>query len=265
MARQALVAVVGGLVLGLSLGLGPVAAAELGTLTIADGPVTLLRGGERYAAPAGLRVRADDVLVTDASALVARVELDDGKIADLGPATQVMLAPRAFGPQADRDGTVYLGRGWLKLSAPWQFTTPAALASARVDVQQLRGTLVAQADADETRVYVETGRASVLPLGARLREMHTLTRGAWFRQAAGSGAASQENPGPWLERMPRPFFETLPRLAPRFAGRPAELAAPLGRAPLLAWQQAEPALAPPSPAKPARVALRRPEARGPAS
>lgn len=241
------------------------APAEVGTLTIADGTVTLLRGGERFAAPAGLRVRPDDVLVTDSAALLARVEFDDGKTADLGPATQVMLAPRAFGPAADRDGTVYLGRGWLKLASPWQVTSPAALATARIDVQQLRGTVVAQADGAATWVYVETGRATALPLGSRLRESFTLSRGEWVRQAAGNNATGRETPSEWIDGMPRTFFETLPRLAQRFAGRPAELQPALGPAPVPAWQQAEPALRPSQTAKPARVLTKRAEVKGAAS
>ena len=253
-------------VLGVMMAVRAVAApAEVGTLTIADGTVTLLRGGERFAAPAGLRVRPDDMLVTDAAALLARVEFDDGKTADLGPATQVMLAPRGFGPAADRDGTVYLGRGWLKLAAPWQLTGPGALASPRIDVQQLRGTVVALSDGTATQVYLETGRATALPLGTRLRESFPLARGEWLRQAAGSSAAGRDLPADWAGAMPRTFVETLPRLAARFAGRPTELEPALGPAPVPAWLQAEPALRPALAAKPARVLTRRAEGKGASS
>lgn len=217
-------------------------AQTLGVVTIADGAATVQRGPERFAAAEGLRVQADDIVTTAAGARVLRVELDDGKTLDLGPGTQAMLLPQAFDEDDPRHATVYLGRGWAKLAAPWQLTTPGAIASARLDLR-VRGTVVARVDAGQTWAYVEAGLGAASPRDGRRPAPHSLTEGeAWTQRADGGGRDGAA--APRLAALPREFTDTLPRRAARFA----QAAVPPGAAQALArddvpdWLRAERAL-----------------------
>lgn len=210
-------------VLGLLAALPAAALAQapsIGVVTIVDGTLLLQRGGERLAAAEGLRVQADDLLTSSDRTRVARVELDDGKTLDLGPATQVLLKPRALADEDEGGATAMLVHGWLKLSAPWNLTTPAALASPRLDAQRVRGVVIAQADRAESWLYVESGIAAAQPRDGRRVAPYALAEGGSFTQRAEGGLQSTANPVDRLARMPRAFFDTLPRRAARFGAAP---------------------------------------------
>lgn len=190
-------------------------AQTLGVVTIVDGPATVQRGAERFAAAEGLRVQADDIVATGAAARVLRIELDDGKAVDLGPATQAMLQPQAFDADDPRRATLYLGRGWAKLSAPWQLTTPGGIATARLDLQ-VRGTLIARVDGGSTWGYLEAGLGSAQPRDGRRFAPHGLKEGEVYTQRP-DGGGRDTAPARLLAQLPREFTDTLPRRAARFA------------------------------------------------
>lgn len=204
----------------------PAQVPSIGVVTIVDGTLVLQRGGERFAAAEGQRVQADDLLATSDPTRVARIELDDGKTLDLGPATQLLLQPRALAADDEGGATAMLVRGWLKLSAPWNLTSPAALASPRLDAQRVRGVVIATADKTESWLYVESGVAAAQPRDGRRAAPYALAEGGSFTQRADGGLQSTANPVERLARMPRAFFDTLPRRAARF-GVPPPAATPL--------------------------------------
>jgi hypothetical protein len=197
-----------------------VQAQPVGIVTIVDGGLTVQRGGERFAATEGQRLQADDLVATGDGTRVARIELDDGKTLDLGPATQLLLKPRALAADEERAATALLVRGWLKLSAPWNLTTPAALVSPRLEAQRVRGVVIAQAEPAETWLFVESGIASAQPRDGRRAAPYALAEGGSFTQRADGGLQSQAAPADRLARMPRAFFDTLPRRAARFGAAP---------------------------------------------
>lgn len=198
----------------------PAIAQAVGVVTIVDGSLALQRGGERFAAAEGQRVQADDLFTTSDGTRVARIELDDGKTLDLGPATQLLLRPRALADDDERATTALLVRGWLKLSAPWNLTTPAALVSPRLDAQRVRGVVIALADKSESWLYVETGIAAAQPRDGRRAAPYALAEGGSFTQRADGGLQSSTHRVERLARMPRAFFDTLPRRAARFGVTP---------------------------------------------
>lgn len=214
-------------------------AQTLGVVTIVDGLATVQRGSERFAATEGLRVQADDIVVTGAAARVLRIELDDGKALDLGPATQALLQPQAFEVGDERRATVYLGRGWAKLSAPWQLTTPGAVATARLDLQ-VRGTLVARVDGGSAWGYVEAGLGSAQPRDGRRFAPQGLKEGEAYTQRA-DGGGREAAPPKLLAQLPREFTDTLPRRAARFANAavPPRAATALPRDELPDWLRAD--------------------------
>lgn len=214
-------------------------AQTLGVVTIVDGPATVQRGAERFAAAEGLRVQADDIVATGAAARVLRIELDDGKALDLGAATQALLQPQAFDADDPRRATLYLGRGWAKLSAPWQLTTPGAIATARLDLQ-VRGTLIVRVDGGSTWGYLEAGLGSAQPRDGRRFAPHGLKEGEAYTQRADGGSRDPAPPS-LLSLLPREFTDTLPRRAARFtnAAVPPRAAVALPRDELPDWLRAE--------------------------
>ncbi len=197
-----------------------VQAQSIGVVTIVDGGLMVQRGAERFAAVEGQRVQGDDLVTTTDATRVARIELDDGKALDLGPATQLLLQPRALAAEADRAAAALLVRGWLKLSAPWNLTTPAAFVSPRLEAQRVRGVVIAQVDAAESWLFVETGIASAQPRDGRRAAPYALAEGGSFTQRAEGGLQGTAAPTDRLARMPRAFFDTLPRRAARFGAVP---------------------------------------------
>ena len=145
------------LLCGLSFGRAHGADTAAGMATIVEGPATLVRGKERLRIAEGVRVLPEDIVETETAAFV-RVELSDGTILDLGPATRVLLLTKATarGPRQPR--LLYLLSGWVKLSMPGKPALPYVGFSSRlVDGVELAGTLLVRADDDLAMLFTESG------------------------------------------------------------------------------------------------------------
>jgi FecR protein len=150
-------------------------------VTIIEGDAVVLRDTARFAAAEGLRLRADDIITTGPAARLVRIELDDGKTLDLGPATQLMLLPRPLAREAGGATTAYLLQGWLKLTVPAKAATPAALATPRLDVVRIGGTLIATVAAEQDTSAAAAARRRLLPAGGQRpgqRQPHAAGRAA---------------------------------------------------------------------------------------
>ncbi len=228
------------------LPLAAAAASGIGVITIADGDVTLLRDTERFAASEGMRLRADDILATAEGARLVRVELDDGKLLDLGPATQLMLQPRALAREGERSATAYLAAGWLKMSALANATGPGALAGPRLDALRVGGTVIAHAAPELTWLFVESGVADAVihADGHRAAPQSLRDADSLLQRGAGAPEAGRLPPQEMLAKMPRPFVDTLPRRAARFADKPVEPSkgSPATYADAAPWLNGEPVL-----------------------
>ncbi len=226
--------------------LAAAAPPAIGLLTIADGDVTVLRDTERYAAAEGLRVRADDIVVTGEKTRLVRIELADGKVLDLGPGTQLMLQPRALARDAERAATVYLAAGWVKLAAPWNQTTPAMLAGPRLDAVRVGGTVIARAAPDLAWLFVETGVAEAVlhADGRRAAPLAMHDADSLLQRGAAAPESGRLPPAEMLAQMPRPFTDTLPRRSARFAEQAFDAAkgSPAGYAEVSPWLNGEPAI-----------------------
>lgn len=244
--------------LGLAALPGPAAGeAPRALLTIADGPVELLRGAARHAAPEGLALAGDDIVRTGTATRVARIEFADGRVLDLGPDTQALLLTDAAASAHGLPGVAaVIAQGWAKLSAPPAAQAGAAL-PARLAAPDLlvsapaAGSLLLQVGAEGRALVFAESRAATLsrrarpgggtpPTDARLREGE-----AWLRHAGDSdGSVSTGASLPALREAPRTLADSLPRRAMRFAGSPLEAGAgePLDASDLAPWLRAEPAL-----------------------
>lgn len=220
-------------------------AAPIGVLTIVEGEATVVRDTERFAAVEGLRLRSDDIVSTGDGTRLTRLELDDGKAVDLGPATQVLLQPRALG--GDRAVTLYIAQGWVKLSNPAKTNASAALASARLDVLRITGNTIVRVGKDELWLFAETGSAEALKRrdGKPAGPSQSLRDGDSFVQrGAGVGGVNRLPPADLLAQMPRPFVDTLPRRAARFSDSGVEPTRPadVSYGDVAAWLNGEPVL-----------------------
>lgn len=219
------------------------AAGSLGVFTIVDGELVVLRETRQFAAAEGLRVQAQDILRSGAGARLARLELDDGTLVDLGPDTELLLQPNGLGPA--RSAAVYLLRGWLKVTTPPGGT---ALATPKVDLRKVAGSAVLRVTPLASLVFVESGRAELVERAdGRALAGHALRDGdAFALRAAGAGTTLRRPPADLIDGLPRGFVDPLPRRAAAWKERVTEPGAgtPLDYADASPWIHAEAALRP---------------------
>ena len=225
------------------------APAPVGLFTIVEGDVVVLREAREFAAIEGLPLFAEDIVRSRDSARLARIELEGGTLLDVGPGTEVLLQPRAsLAAPADRGAALYLLRGWLKVSAAAaKGATGIEVASPRIGVAMLAGSVVMHAQAQAVLAFVESGRADAIERNdGKPGAMQGLSEGdAFVVRAAGPSALARRPPADLIEGLPRAFADTLPRRAAQWRGRAAvEPAAPIAPsyAELAPWLHAEPAV-----------------------
>lgn len=225
------------------LSLGTAGHAAL--LTILDGEAVLISGDRAFAAAEGLQVADQTLVRTSATTRLLRLEWPDGSMLDLGPDTQAMLAPTAFGLRDKRPPTLYLLKGWAKQSSATQGATTPGQVAPRFDAQPFQGTVVSYVGVDETWLFVETGSLNLAErdgAGARI----PLKGGeAYTRPSDATKGNVSLRPSPaQAQRVPRAFRDTLPHRAAAFKDRKVEPKAlpPPSVAELLDWLKAEPAL-----------------------
>lgn len=204
----------------------PAAAdAGIGLFTIVDGELSVLRGTRDFAAAEGLRLHSDDIVRSREGARLARIELEGGTVLDLGPSTELLLQPHAFSAPADRGVSLYLLRGWLKVTASNEKgSTGVALASPQLGVARVTGSLVVHVMPQASLVFVENGKGDVFeraegrPTGAR-----TLTAGDSFAaRSARAGELVRRPPADLIQGLPKGFVDSLPRRAALLQGRNVE-------------------------------------------
>jgi hypothetical protein len=235
----------------IALAMLPAHGAEttLGVITIKDGELVVLRETREFAATEGLRLRADDIVRSRESTRLARIELDDGTVLDLGPATELLLQPRAFSAASERGLSLYLLQGWLKLgTASAKSASNVVLAMPQLGVARLTGSVVVRATPEASLVFVEAGRTDVFERAdGRPAGPHSLKDGdAFAARAAQPGALLRRPPADLIDGLPRAFADSLPRRAALWQGRVVEAGA--GGEPLYAsvapWINAEALLRP---------------------
>jgi hypothetical protein len=196
---------------------GPAHAAVL--VTILEGEATLIDGHQALSAAEGVAVDDETLVHTDARTNVLRLEWPDGSAADLGPDTQVMVNPRKTNGRPATEASLYLLRGWVKLSAPDKGRTPDLL-SPQLEVKPFDGALVLMSLADETWAFSETGRVTLIERNLKPASSAALKRGeAYSRAGDGRGTVSARPAPGQLQRVPRGFRAELPLRRAAFEGR----------------------------------------------
>lgn len=230
-----------GLLAALLLHAGSALAAPIGIVTMADGEAGIVREAQRFAAVEGLRLREDDIVRTGEHTRLLRIELGDGTLLDLGPATELMLHPSSGGRLGERAALLYLARGWLKVSAG--ANGASGLASPLADLHRIEGTAVMRVSPRAAWLFVEAGQARVAEAG-RDTALALAEGDAVARNAGEAARTARRPPAELLEGLPRAFADSLPRRAARFVATPVAPgpAQPVSFAEVAAWIDGEPAL-----------------------
>jgi hypothetical protein len=198
-------------------------AQDIGTVTLMEGSLRLIRGATVLRGAAGVRLRQGDILESSESGF-AQLEFTGGTIAALGPSTRLFLlrpVPSQSGNSTGAKSAIaelVVLRGWLKgetssSSGSYCYASPLLAATTT-------GTIVMHAAAQDANVFVETGSAVVSEIGREGTPGHTAgaTAGQFLSRGAGKDVAAGSRPDPsFLESMPRPFRDTLPSRMPIFS------------------------------------------------
>lgn len=92
----------GVLIFGATTDVAAQAAAWVGQIKVSRGIVALERGGQKFPAPVGVRLKENDVILTEANGSVGLM-FNDNSILSMGPNGEVVLERYAY------DSTTYLG------------------------------------------------------------------------------------------------------------------------------------------------------------
>lgn len=200
----------------------PAAAQDVGVLTLVEGSPHINRGISLLQAGEGVRLRHGDIIESSASGFV-QMELSGGTVIAIGPASRLyLLSVPASGRGAGAE--LVLLSGWLKIEpsgtgSAYRCVTPLLGASTR------GGTVVLHDGGDSADLFVESGSAVIGEVGqdGSWRDTGAGKAGQFFSRRANRGVATQLRPtSAFVDAMPRPFQDTLPHRASRFAGKPVE-------------------------------------------
>jgi hypothetical protein len=198
-------------------GTAALAADAPGLVTILEGDALVIRGTARLQLAEGVRLAAGDIVHTGPAAFV-QLELPGNAVAQLGPATHVMLAPVAARMP---ERSLYLIDGWIKLSRPpaanFELRTPMA------DFPSTDSVLVMQSTPAEMRLFVERGEVKLVERGAGSADAPLLLRNTpvYRRKPGLPGQANA--PGVMagmVKDMPTGYRDTLPLRAAKWKDKP---------------------------------------------
>lgn len=202
------------------------AAPELALVTILDGEAIVIRDTAKLALAEGVRLAKDDIVETGPKARLLRLEYSDGAIVDLGPDSRVLLAPRFAGERARLPAKLHLLQGWAKVSVPkGQAASLGAFTTPLFDVASVARSAVFSVAGGEGFVFAESGDVVLHErTGGKTAGTTTTVKGNEFL-ACSSDAKAVVTPRPtpsFIQRVPRPFLDTLPSRAAVAKSRDAQ-------------------------------------------
>lgn len=193
----------------------------LGTLTLADGKVTLIRGTTVYAVAEGTKLRDGDILQTDAKAQ-AQIEFQGGPTFNFAGVTHALLLNVS---KARGEAEVAVLAGWVKYAqkkpavGAVRFYTPVAQLVAE------DATAVLRVGAGAVEIFIESGAAKFSELGKRGAAVATrAVKGGEFISRTGDQppVVSARPPAQFVAAMPRHFKDNLPARIERFKDKNPE-------------------------------------------
>jgi hypothetical protein len=200
-------------------------AADVGVVTIAEGPARVLRGTVWYMLAPGAPFQEGDVIDAGERSQV-QVELASGGTLNLvGPAALFAASIPLRNDKQEVPMEFALDKGWLKLVSPagagMRIRTPSAMVSAA------DATIVTHQDGKLFELFVESGSARIADTTRAGRDgaVHDAKSGEyWSREADKPFVTERRAPPKFVAAMPRHLIDRLANLAPRFKGKRTPLA-----------------------------------------
>jgi hypothetical protein len=224
------------------------AADNLGAITILEGQALIYRGGGRLHGNEGVRLGAGDIVETAASTF-AQLELSDRSVAQLGPATRVMLNTGA--PRKKAEPWLHVMDGWVKLSSVKREAAAGPgfeMRGAWFEIATANpGIVVLHSSAAELSLFAELGEARLTERQSSASNATTVNLKAgnfYQRKPPARSTVTGATPTAFVSEMPRAFRDSLPPRLDRFAERQVQAkdAPAFGYADVAPWLQAEPAI-----------------------
>jgi hypothetical protein len=194
------------------------------TVTIVEGPGSVVSGAAAYLPAPGMRLQTCDIVRTGAQAIV-QLEDDDGGQILIGP-DSLFVVDLPQGSDAVV-GPHFLISGWAKVTAPKRSKAlPYQINTPHVELSTPAGVVALRVGTDGSEFFVEQGDASATTPGA---PRTAVGAGRLYARKAGPGrgAVSDNLKQAFVQAMPRAFRDTLPaRLAMVKANNPRPRPAP---------------------------------------
>ena len=199
------------------------AEQALGSITLVQGPLTLIRGTNVYRGVEGMSLKRGDILET-ADGGFAQLEFSGGIVA-LGTSTRVYLLPSG-GTSGGKPITLdfIVLNGWLKSE------TAGGKGLIRVRTSLLSatasgGAIVVRSGATTCEVFLESGGPlSISEVNASGETGYSTQAktGQFVARQKGAPLSALPRPSPdFLAAVPKEFRDTLPSRAARFSDKPA--------------------------------------------
>src|SRR3974390_276198 len=193
----------------------------VGIVTVAEGPVILVRGTTTYIAAPGVAVHNGDMLASDAKGQ-AQIEFDDGAILNLSRGARALLQA-SQGPGGESGAA--LQSGWVKFTRSKAKGKAYRYALPLVRLTTAAATGVLHAGADSSELFIESGAARLLglqrtgnPAGGR-----DLKGGEFVVRRDGQPLALSSRPSAdFVKGMPGYFRDDLPAYQSRARSRSVE-------------------------------------------
>ena len=200
-------------------------APGIGSLTLMDGSVRVIRGVNVLKGVEGMRLRQGDILESS-DAGFAQLEFTGGAVVALGPATRVYILRHSGDKSAPAKDTAELAllSGWLKGESAagagsYRYETPTLAATTTA------GTVLVHASQEDSELFLESGSATIAEVreDGNARQPVPAKSGQFFTRHAGKNIATTTRPNPaFIDAMPKPFRDTLPSRLEHFAGKSVE-------------------------------------------
>ena len=200
----------------------PASAQTIGTLTVAEGGIVLVRGAATYSAAPGVALHNGDMLAVDPKGQ-AQIEFQDGAILNLARGCRAyLLAAQGAGGEPG----VALQSGWAKFTRakaakgpPYRYIMPLA----RLSTPGATGVLRLSDDSND--LFIETGASRIVELSraGSAGSGRDLKGGEFIVRRDGQPLSIAPRPsGDFVKAMPPYFRDDLAAFLPRLRNRSAD-------------------------------------------
>jgi hypothetical protein len=206
----------------------PVAVQGIGSVTLLEGSLRLVRGTGVSHGAEGMRLQQGDILESSDKGFV-QLEFAGGTVVALGPSTRFYIFKHAAGRSNGKTegapaSDFVLLSGWLKAESSggggsYRYETVALAATSA------SGTVVIHSHEGECDMFVESGSAAVAEVSpdGSSHQPTVAKAGQFFSRRAGKNLTTLDRPNPaFLDVMPAAFRDTLPSRLAHFADKSVE-------------------------------------------